>query len=157
MKWRLHASPSCVASSSAYLVRSQAAWSGKGEAFSFLSNTTHGSHLTATRPTELTPGESSPVSLVHECWLSFLWNVPPGLDEPIHRSWPGDTASESHTQASGSDLPRALNVLFQQGKTGMKTLLVQAALRLPYQHCHSKQGHLLISLTPGSLKSKGFV
>lgn len=45
----LHAPPSCVASSSAYLVRNRAADSGKGgKAFSFLPNTTHSSYLTAT-------------------------------------------------------------------------------------------------------------
>lgn len=41
--------------------------------------------------------ESNQVSLLHECQLVFLWNVLPGLDESVHRSQPGDTASKNHT------------------------------------------------------------
>lgn len=145
----LHAPPSCVASSSAYLVRNRAADSGKG------GKPFHSFQIPPTVHTLQRLGKSSQVSLLHEGQLSFLWNVLPGLDEPIHRSQPGDTASESHTCALGSDLPRkSLSSPVLAGERSRKTLLARE--RGAPRH-RSNQGICSFLLTPGSLNSKGFV
>lgn len=64
----------------------------------------------------------------------------PGLDEPIHRSQPGDTASESHTCALGSDLPRkSLSSPVLAGERSRKTLIARE---------WGAPRHLLISSDP---------